>query len=383
MHRAHLVIRPPVRRLPLRSFAMPLAIALVIGAHAASAAPITTHLLIDPAGEFDGDTFGVSVASVGDVNGDGYDDLVVGAHFYPSEGGRGRAYLFFGGPAIDTVADLVIPTPTGNNIAWFGISVAPAGDFNGDGYPDFIVGARNAGAPGKAYIFFGGPALDTTPDVILTGESTGSATWFGNSVASAGDINGDGFDDVIIGSPAYGTSVSQVGRVYVYFGGSTPDAIPDRIFTGVTAGDQLGWVVGSAGDMNGDGHPDVFATAPRYYSGGTDPGGVYVWFGGPGFDTVADLTIRGLGASDRPAYAAGAGDVNADGFSDLIVSKSGHAEIYLGGSTPDAVSDLTISGSFATVTGVGDVNGDGIDDFALGAPGDDTGGMDAGRVSVY
>src|SRR5262245_21167983 len=135
--------------------------------------------------------------------------------------------------------------------------------------------------------------------------------------------------------------------------------------------------------MNGDGHPDVFATAPRYYSGGTDPGGVYVWFGGPAFDTVADLTIRGLGASDRPAYAAGAGDVNADGFSDLIVSKSGHAEIYLGGSSPDAVSDLTISGSFATVTGVGDVNGDGIDDFALGAPGDDTGGMDAGRVSVY
>jgi len=360
-----------------------LMIALLLAPRAGGAAAITSQLLVDPAGENDGDTFGISAASVGDVNGDGYDDFVVGAHFYPSEGGQGRAYLFFGGPAIDTVADLVISTPTGNNIAWFGISVAAAGDFNGDGYPDFIIGARNAGQPGKAYIFYGGPVLDATPDVTLTGEITGSFSWFGNSVASAGDVNGDGFDDVIVGAPAYGPGGSQVGRAYVFFGGNAPDSIADRVFTGTNAGDELGWVVGSAGDMNGDGHPDVFATAPRYYSGSTDPGGVYVWLGGPAFDTVPDLTIRGTGASDRPGYTANAGDVNADGFSDLIVSKSGHAEVYLGGPSLDATPDLMIIGNFATVAGAGDVNGDGIDDFMVGDPGDDTGGADAGRVSVY
>src|SRR5262245_44158574 len=159
MDPAHFAPWSTGRRLS-RPFAIALTIALMIGAQESSAAPITSHLLIDPAGENDGDIFGISVASAGDVNLDGYDDLIVGANFYPAESGRGRAYLFFGGSAIDTVADLVIPNPSGDNIAWFGIGVGSAGDFNGDGYPDFIVGARNSGPQGKAYIFYGGPAPD-------------------------------------------------------------------------------------------------------------------------------------------------------------------------------------------------------------------------------
>src|SRR5580765_4505148 len=383
MRRARLVPLPFRWHLPKLAIALLVTCGLLAAPRVGGAAAISSRLLIDPAGENDGDTFGVSVASVGDVNGDGYDDFIAGAYFYPSEGGRGRAYLFFGGPGIDTVPDLVLPNPSGDNVAWFGISVASAGDFNHDGYPDIIVGARNTGLPGKAYIYYGGPSLDAIPDVTLTGESTGSNTWFGNSVASAGDVNGDGVDDVVVGAPAYGTGGSQVGRVYVYYGGSTPDAIPDRVLTGTIAGNELGWVVGNAGDMNGDGHPDLFATAPRFYSGGTDPGGVYVWFGGPASDTVPDLTIRGLGASDRPAYADGAGDVNADGFSDLIVSKSGRAEVYFGGPSPDATADLTILGNFNAVAGAGDVNGDGIADFMVGDPSNSAGGTYAGRVSVY
>ena len=212
MHRVRLVFPQVVRHLPRPALALACTISILIGARVAASAAVTSHLLIDPAGENDGDTFGISVASVGDVNGDGYDDFVVGAHFYPSEGGRGRAYLFFGGPAIDTVADLVIPNPTGDNVAWFGISVASAGDFNGDGYPDIIIGARNAGFPGKAYIFYGGPSLHATPDVTLTGETTGSNTWFGNSVASIGDVNGDGFDDVIVGAPSYAALIPNHPR---------------------------------------------------------------------------------------------------------------------------------------------------------------------------
>ena len=361
-------------------FVTVLTIGLVIAAHAPSAAAVSTRLLTDPQGENDGDIFGCSVASAGDVNADGYDDVVIGANFYPAESGEGRAYVFFGGPVMHVVADLVIPSPS-STTRWFGISVAGAGDFNGDGYSDFIVGARYAG-PGKAFIYYGGPSLDATPDLTLTGEQPTSGSWFGNSVAPIGDVNGDGFDDVIVGAPAYGSAPSAVGRAYVFYGGNVPDALPDRVFTGINAGDRLGWAVGSAGDMNGDGHPDVFATAPRYYASGTDPGSAYVWFGGPGFDTVADLTIHGSVLADRVTSAANAGDVDVDGFSDLVITRQGRAEVYFGGSSPNAIPDLTITGGFGSAAG-GDMNGDGVDDIVLGASVDNTGGTDAGRVSIY
>jgi len=375
MHRALLVSRP------LAPLSLSALIALLIGAHAATAASVSTRILIDPMGENDGDQFGSSLASAGDVNGDGYDDLVIGAHFYPTLSGQGRAYLYFGGPSIDVTPDVIIPAPSTAD-RWFGTSVNSAGDFNGDGWTDVIVGARNAGLPGKAFIYYGGPALDAIPDLVLIGETTGSMTWFGNSVAPAGDVNGDGFDDVIVGAPAYGANSTQVGRVYVFYGGNSPDAIPDRVLTGPVAGDQLGWVVG-AGDMNGDGHPDLFATAPRYYSSGTDLGEVYVWFGGPTFDTVADLTIHGSESGQHIRCAAIAGDINSDGFGDLIVGEGGNARVYFGGVNPNASSDLTLSGNFASISGVGDVNADGAADFVLGDSSDDTGGADAGRVSVF
>src|SRR5262245_37865015 len=378
--------RSPMRRARLLSPPLLLTVGLTfllsafIAAHALGDPSLVSRLLIDPAGENDGDTFACSVASAGDVNGDGYDDLVIGANYYPSLSGQGRAYLFLGGPAIDPVADLVIPAPSGG-AGWFGISVASAGDFNADGYSDIIVGARNAPLAGKAFIYYGGPSLDATPDLTLTGESTGSYTWFGNSVAPAGDVNGDGFDDLIVGAPAYGST--QAGRVYIFHGGSAPDAIPDGVFTGPTANDKLGWVVGSAGDMNADGYSDVFATAPRYYAGGTDPGAAYVWFGGPGFDAVAELTIHGSALTDRVSDAANAGDVNADGFSDLVIARQDRAEVFLGGPSPNAAPDLTITGAFTSAAGAADLNGDGVDDLVLGASGDDTVGTNAGRVSVY
>jgi hypothetical protein len=349
-------------------------IALFIVSQAPSAASVVSNLLTHPSGA-DGDVFGSSVASAGDVNADGYDDIVIGAFRYPAGAGYGQAYLFFGGPAIDEVADLVLDPPSGG-AGQFGISVASAGDFNDDGYADFIVGARG----GKAFIYYGGPSLDATPDLTLTGETT--ASWFGNSVAPARDVNGDGFDDVIVGAPMYGSSSSQVGRAYVYYGGSAPDAIPDKVFTGAAANDQVGWMVGGAGDMNGDGYSDVFATAPRYYTAGPNPGGAYVWFGGPAFDTVADLAIGGSTLIDRIGDATGAGDVNADGFSDLLIARQDRAQVFFGGPAPNAVADLTFTGTFS-VAGAADVNGDGVDDFVLGASGDDTGGPDAGRVAVY
>src|SRR5580765_1402989 len=374
MRRAILGPLSPLVRHSKLSIVLLIAATLLTRSHAAGAASITSRLLIDPTGQYVGDNFGCSVAWIGDVNGDGMEDLLIGAFRYPDFQSAGEAFLYFGGSAIDSVADLLIPPPAGG-AGWFGISVASAGDFNGDGYPDFIVGARQAGYEGKAFLYYGGPSLDATPDLTLTGESTGSLTGFRASVASAGDVNGDGFDDVIVGAPTYGSG----GRVYVYFGGAAPDAVPDRVFTALGAYDEVGSVVGSAGDLNGDGHPDVFASAPSNDAAALNAGAIYVWFGGPGFDTNPDLTVFGSGLNERLMNAANAGDINDDGFSDLIAAEKDHVFVWFGGTSPNSIPDVTLVRTYASVAGAGDVNGDGIDDFVVGAPYE----VPGGRVSVF
>src|SRR5262245_62774262 len=121
--------------------ALLVAIAVVTATRPVSAAPTTSRIVIDPVGEHTGDEFGHSVAWVGDVNGDGYDDLLVGAFRYPEIQSVGQAYLYFGGPAIDSVADRVITPPSGGS-GWFGVSVAPGGDVNGAGDADCSAGAE-------------------------------------------------------------------------------------------------------------------------------------------------------------------------------------------------------------------------------------------------
>jgi len=378
MCRARLTSVPLVWRSSVLLGGLLIAVALLAGSHAANASSVTSRILSVAEGEHTGDFFGTSVAWVGDVNGDGYDDFLIGAFRYPEIQSHGKGYLYFGGPALDAVEDLVIPPPAGN-VGWFGVSVASAGDFNGDSYADFIIGAQNSGNEGKAFIYYGGPSLDATPDLTLTGESTGALTAFGASVASAGDVNEDGFDDVIVGAPGYALGGSGTGRAYVFFGGTVPDAVPDLVFTAVGAYDQLGSVVGSAGDMNGDGHPDVCASAPYNDVGGLNTGAIYVWFGGPALDATPDLTLLGSGAGERLFQAANAGDVNADGFSDLIGAGKDHVYVWFGGSHPNAVPDLTLGRTNATVAGAGDVNGDGIDDFVVGVEYDGSGG----HVAVF
>jgi hypothetical protein len=191
-------------------------------------------------------------------------------------------------------------------------------------------------------------------------------------------VNGDGFDDVIVGAPQYPGGGNQNGRVYVFFGGAVPDAVPDRVFAGVGFFDHLGTVVGSAGDMNGDGYPDVFASAPNNRATGLNVGAIDVWFGGAAFDTTADLIVLGSGVNEHLMNGANAGDVNGDGYSDLIGAERDHVYVWFGGSSPNAIPDLTLGRTSATVAGGGDVNGDGIDDFVVGSP-----NSVGGRVSVF
>ncbi|MCB0729331.1 MAG: FG-GAP repeat protein, partial [Ignavibacteriae bacterium] len=197
-------------------------------------------------GEGDNDYFANSVSTAGDINGDGYSDVVIGSIYYSLL--TGKAYVYFGGTLMNNIADVTITSGTPG--IDFGSSVSSAGDVNGDGYSDFIIGARRNSTPGRAFIFFGGASPDSIPDVSMTGEATGN--YFGNSVSSAGDVNGDGYSDVIVG--AFGYS-SNTGRAYLY-NGSAISAKP--IFSHVkdVPNDQGGFVnlkwVRSSYDVNGN-----------------------------------------------------------------------------------------------------------------------------------
>ncbi len=333
--------------------------------------------------------FGQSVASAGDVNGDGYDDVIVGAQY----NGEGRAYIFFGGTAIDTIPDVVLTYRITNDR--FGYSVAGAGDMNGDGYADVIVGAYQSGPlgldSGHVYIYFGGVSMDTVPDVTLGG---GPADSFGKSVACAGDVNGDGYSDVIIGANGNDANGLDCGRAYILFGGATVDNIPDVIISGTVLVEDLGNSVAGAGDVNNDGYDDVIVGAfANDLVGGNNGGRAYLYLGGSPMNNVVDVTFSGIGSFDYfGTCVAGAGDVNNDGYDDILISaqtspaQQGRVSLYFGGAAMNNVPDLTLRGEGTTnlfgwsLAGAGDINGDGFSDFIIGAWGY---ASSAGKAYIY
>ena len=146
----------------------------------------------------------------------------------------------------------------------FGWSVADAGDVNGDGIPDLIVGAiyndSAAKDAGKAYVYLGGVTVSTTPFVTMTGMAANDQ--FGVSVAGAGDVNGDGYADVIVGARLNSLAGSAAGAAFIYFGGPAMDGIPDVVLLGEAPNDWFGNAVAGAGDLNGDGYAEVIVGAP-------------------------------------------------------------------------------------------------------------------------
>jgi len=323
------------------------------------------------AGEGSMDDFGKSVSNAGDLNDDGFDDVIVGARWFDSS--TGRAYVYFGGNSMDNIADVVLTGETTEN--GFAKSVSLAGDVNNDGFDDVIVGASvYDNFKGRSYIFFGGSEMDNVADVTMTGEGTLSE--FGWSVSTAGDVNNDDYDDVIVGAYAYN---NLVGRAYVYYGGSEMDNTPDVIFTGTEGNmDQLGRSVSYVSNANGDEYSDVLVGARNYEWG---IGRSYVYYGSASMDNVADVTMTGEGTGNEFGWSVSdAGDVNNDGFDDIIVgadrydSYRGRAYIYYGSFEMDSIADVVLTGeeegiNFGySVSSAGDLNNDGFDDVIVGAP---------------
>ena len=346
-------------------------------------------------------TFGSSVASAGDLDGDGNEDFIVGDSYYSGSGlYSGRAVIYFGGPDLQDAR--VLNLTNGTQYSFFGSSVASAGDVNGDGYDDVLVGAYGytVGSVyyiGAAYLYFGGSQMDDTPDLVLCGgQSYGE---FGYCVAGAGDLDGDGYDDILIGEPYNNSAGMYRGAAYVFSGGADMDAVPDLVLLGADSYDYLGHSVAGAGDLNGDDRPDIVIGAP-----GSDVNGVYsgearVYFGGPAMDNSTDLLLAGHGSYDGfGSAAAAAGDLNGDGSGDLVVgaymnisagSYTGAAYVYFGGAALDGRADVVLPGEKTTsyfgssVAGGFDLNGDGWGDIAVGAPQDNTLATYAGRAFVY
>ncbi len=229
--------------------------------------------------------FGYSVNTAGDVNGDGYDDVIVGSSKYELDVYReGAAFLYYG--STSGVSDLPEWSSAGGYSGGrFGNSVASAGDVNNDGYDDIIVGAsryKNGETDeGAAYVYYGnsmGPS--TVPDWRI--ESNLANAQFGYAVASAGDVNGDDFDDVIVGARWYTLGHENEGAIFVYLGSSSGlNPAHSWMYESNQSEAALGSSVASAGDVNGDGYSDIVAGAPFCDRGETDEGCIYIFLGSP------------------------------------------------------------------------------------------------------
>jgi len=356
----------------------------------ARAAPGPSPLLYGTAdttltGPSGGASFGWGSSGAGDVDGDGYDDVVVGAPGVSSF--TGAAYVYLGSDGgVSTTASTTLSGPSSDS--YFGWSVAGAGDVNGDGYDDIVGGAwRTSTFTGSAFVYLGGAGgVDATADVTMTGPGSGSA--FGGRVSGAGDLDDDGYDDIIIGADGYSMGT---GRAFVYLGSDAgPSATADTTLDGPASASHFSGSVSAAGDVDGDGYDDALVGAHGYSS---STGVAYVYQGGSGgLSTTADTTLSGPASSSYFGWAtAGAGDVDGDGYDDVVVgaygvsSSTGAAYVYLGSSTGvDTTPATTLGGASASdsfgfsVAGLGDVDDDGYGDVAIGAT-----GASSGKGAVY
>ena len=352
--------------------------------------------------------FGQRTVSAGDVNGDGFADILVSAPFYDgSSTDTGQVNLYLG--SNNGLSATVAWSLTGSNQHdRLGRGISSAGDVNGDGYDDVLVGIpsytqASPARPGRVLLFYGSSSgLTGTPDVTL--EGVHNADTFGTSVARAGDVNGDGYDDIIVGSVTYDNAETDEGRLYLFYGSSSGlVTTPAWTYESNQASAWLGRMVSTAGDVNGDGYADVMANAPRYDNGQTDEGIVWVFYGSAnGPSSTPDWSVESNQANGQIGEDLGlntAGDVNGDGYDDVLIGRynysngeasEGLVSLYYGSASGlSTTADWTYESNQATATlgwsvgPAGDVNRDGYADFLVGADEYNTVVNNGGRAFLF
>lgn len=323
-----------------------------------------------------------------DCNGDLFADIAIGV---PGANGNGAVYVILGS-AMGPIAAMTTLTAPPGSVA-FGTAVANAGDYNGDGYSDLLVGdpqAVSMGAvrAGRLSLFLGGPmGLNPSP---INQEWSSANTEFANSVAGAGDVNGDGFSDIIVGwHRSTQFAQANAGSAHIYLGNSmgTITRQPAANFTSFIPSEDMGYSVAALGDINRDGYADtafsIYNATPSGLVGG---GRLAIVLGDRDAAALRPNNIID-GTSAGAHFGAGissAGDMDGDQYSDILVgipgsnaggAGSGRVELFMGSGAGLVMPPRSfVNGSMAgqalgsSVALVGDINGDGYSDVAIGAP---------------
>ncbi|MGD8375349.1 MAG: FG-GAP-like repeat-containing protein [Acidobacteriota bacterium] len=380
---------------------------LVLAALAGAFATLTGDPVWTGSGGQESAAYGVSVAGAGDVNGDGFGDVLVGASLHDSGSpDTGRIFLYLGS-AYGLTAWPQAVHDGANREAWLGYQVASAGDVNGDGFADIVAGSHGHSdeflRQGGAFLWLGsaeGPWIGGDPVWAVVGDRP--SAYLGKAVRSAGDVNGDGYDDIIVGAFGYSDSLVQQGAAFVYFGSPQgPSVTADWKVEGTEAVGYLGFSVCGAGDVNGDGYADVAVGAHLQDGILPDEGRVLVHLGGPdGPGESPVVVLSGGQAFARFGYVvAPAGDVNGDGYDDLLVGAPGSGDampgegrVYTFLGSPDGLGPdpaWFASGGQAganfgvSAASVGDLNSDGYGDVLVGANQFDGSELNVGEVRLF